>query len=129
MLRDQTEHLGISIPLEALLSAEDLALFCGQNPIALLGEIRRSDSAAEVIALLKLTSRMVDAALAGAHDVDDCCHSEHEVMRALTEVCVRMATADAVASCWPTFGASARRDLTQPALPTGYSSAVCAVKA
>lgn len=94
MLRDQTDRLGIGTPLEALLSADDLSLFCGQNPMALLREIRSSDSTAEVTTLLKLSARMVDAALAGAHDIDDCCRIEHEVMRALTEVCVRMATAE-----------------------------------
>ncbi len=112
--------------LVAMLTASELALFCGHDPAGLVSALRSARSEPEMAALLKRSVAMVRDGLAQPHDVDDCCRMGTQVMAALAEACIRLADEDIQASgiapaslphCWVMFGASARGDLTGPELP------------
>jgi signal-transduction protein with cAMP-binding, CBS, and nucleotidyltransferase domain len=132
MLRTRSEEIMITADgtldgrLEGILTASDLALFCGHNPIRLVSTIRHAGSTAEMIPLLHLGKRLVQDALAQPLDVDDCCGIGTEVVAAAADACIRLACADVhamdiaapgVPSCWVLFGVSARGELLGPALP------------
>lgn len=133
MLRARTEELALTAdgtrdsPLEAVLTASELALFCGHNPVRLVSEIRRAASTAELVPLLHHAGRLVLEGLAQPLDIDDCCRIGSEVVAAATEACIRLARADVLAAgidppgapyCWVMFGGSARGDTLSPTLPT-----------
>ena len=112
--------------LEAILTASELALFCGQNPTSLIGAIRAASSASEIAPLLRQARRLLLDGLAQPHDVDDCCRIAAEVVAALAEACIRLARCEVLASGieppgassgWLMFGSSARGDLLQVGLP------------
>jgi CBS domain-containing protein len=116
-----------SSPLRALVTARELALFCGHDPTAILDGIRRAGSDAEIIALLPQVSRVMLAALADPRDIDDCTTIAGHLVAALAEACIRLTgeelraaglTAPAVPFCWVLFGSAARGDLLQAELPT-----------
>jgi signal-transduction protein with cAMP-binding, CBS, and nucleotidyltransferase domain len=106
------------------LTADDLALFCHRNPARLIREIRQGRSAAEIKPLADLATRLVLDGLAHASDVDDCSVIGTEVVAALADAAIRLASLGlegleqpALPSCWVTFGAAARRDLVRPLWP------------
>ena len=129
MLAGRTERLAITgngTP-DATVTASELALFCGHNPVRLVREIRNASGLAELIPLLRLATRLVLEGLAQPLDVDDCCRIGSELVAAAAEACIRLASADILAAgidlpraafCWVMFGESARGDLLRPALPT-----------
>ena len=133
MLRARTEELAITAdgsansPLQAILTASELALFCGHNPVRLLKAIRQAGSVEEIAPLLQLATRLVLEAMAQPVDVDDCCQIGTEVAAALANACIRLASAQVLAAgidppaasfCWMMFGVSARGELLRAALPT-----------
>jgi signal-transduction protein with cAMP-binding, CBS, and nucleotidyltransferase domain len=133
MLRARVDTLAItadgtpSSPLDAILTASELSLFCNRNPAALISAIRHAASAAEIAPLLRLATPLVRDALAQPQDVDDCCRINLEVIAAVADACIRLAASDVRAEgiaapetpyCWVLFGASARGDLLRPELPT-----------
>ena len=133
MLQSRREAIAITADgtresrLEAILTASDLALFCGHNPAAIVGAIRRAHGVAEIAPLLRQARSMVIDALARPQDVDDCCRMETEVVAALAEACLRLARGSVldagidpprVPCCWLSFGGFARGDRLEPGLPT-----------
>ncbi len=133
MLRRRTEEIGITAdgtaksPQQGILTASELALFCGRNPGRLIRAIREAESAIEMEPLLRLAAGLVQDALAQPSDVDDCCQIGTEVIAALADACVRLACAqvleagiDAPAAkcCWVMFGEAARGELMRPAPAT-----------
>ena len=112
--------------LESILTAGELALFCGHNPALMVRAIGQACSAAEMAPLLKQARKLVLAALAQPHDIDDCCRIAAHVLGALTGACIRLAHKDlaahgidptALASCWLLFGSAARGDQLEVRLP------------
>ena len=112
--------------LEAVLTASELALFCGYDPLGLVRAIRRGDSAAEFVPLLGRAMQMVLDGLAVPQDVDDCCRIKTEVVGALTEACFRLAREGVLAlgldppvvpCCWLSVGSFARGDQLEHELP------------
>jgi CBS domain-containing protein len=133
MLKAKTEELAITTdgtvdsPVEAILTASELALFCGHNPVRLISAIRHAGSAAEIVPLLHQASRLLLDALAQPLDVDDGGRIGTEVVSALANACIRLACAQVLAagidppatpSCWVMFGVSARGELLRPELAT-----------
>src|SRR5947207_5748543 len=113
--------------LEAILTASDLALFSGPNPVRLVSAIRRASSAGEIMPLLRQGRKLVLDGLAQPQDVDDCRRIGAEIVSALTDACIRLARGNVLASgidapgvpcCWFTFGESARGYLLEPGFPT-----------
>jgi signal-transduction protein with cAMP-binding, CBS, and nucleotidyltransferase domain len=123
--------------LLAILTASELELFCGHNPVRLVRAIRQASSAAEIAPLLRLARKLVLEALAQPHDVDDCSLIGTEVIGALADACTRLAGNNVLssgidppeaASCWLMFGASARGDLLEPQFPqiaAAYDDSAC----
>ena len=112
--------------LRGILTAEELALFSGHNPVRLIGAIRSAVSPAEIRPLLKQAKRVVLDALAEPHDVDDCARIGTEIATALAEACLAQAHSQvsalgvsppAVPWCWFMFGAVARGELVEPGFP------------
>jgi CBS domain-containing protein len=112
---------------EAVLTASELALFCGRNPARLVREIRDASSTAELLPLLRLATRLVLDGLARPPDVEDCSCIASEVLAALAEACIRLADGEVAAAgfappalpyCWLTFGMAARGDLMRLVLPS-----------
>jgi signal-transduction protein with cAMP-binding, CBS, and nucleotidyltransferase domain len=113
--------------IEGVLTSRELALFCGQDAPGLVHELRGAQTAEEVAPLLKLAAGMVEGALGGAGDVDECCLIVGSVTRAAVEASIRIAVREADAAgivapqvpyCWVAFGAAARGDMPQPVFPT-----------
>jgi signal-transduction protein with cAMP-binding, CBS, and nucleotidyltransferase domain len=106
----------------ALLTASDLALFCGANPTRLAAAIREARSEAEISTLLRLSHSTVVSALAGPHDVPDCCRIGSAILRETAGTAIRVAAKGAepppVPHCWIMFGAAARGDLLRPTAPS-----------
>ena len=132
MLQSRTEALAITSGgtresrLESILTASDLALFCGYNPGRLVAAIRRAVSAAEFVPLLEQAARMVLDGLARPQDVDDCCRIKTHVSDALTEACFSLAREGVLAAgidppavpcCWLSVGGFARGDHLEHELP------------
>jgi len=133
MMQAQAEEIVITAdgtpdrPLQAVLTASDLALFCGHNPVRLINGIRHAGSVAEMTPLLQQATRTSLEALAQPLDVDDCCRMGTEIISALANACIRLASAQVLEAgvdppsapyCWLMFGASARGELMKPALAT-----------
>jgi len=133
MLQSRSDQLLITADgtgdshLEALLTASDLALFCGRDPVHLVGSIRHAASPSEIAPLVPLATGLLREGLAQPQDVDDCCRIGTEVISALADACIRLADDDVRAAgidapkvphCWVMFGASARGDLLAPEIPT-----------
>lgn len=121
-VREMLSNRAVSLP--SGLSADDLALFCHRNPARLVQQIRQARTAAEVVPLLQLATRLVIDGLAHAADVDDCSHIGTEVVAALAATSIRLAEAGladiplpGLPNCWLTFGAAARADLVTPVWP------------
>jgi CBS domain-containing protein len=111
----------------AVLTAQDLALFCLHNPMAILRAIRDAGSAGEIQPLIRPIARMVREALAHPADAADCCHLQGAMLRELTRAGIRIADAElqgagfarpAVPHCWLVFGSAARGDLLHLQFPT-----------
>ena len=100
MLRSRLDQLAITADgtrdsrLEAILTASELALFCGRDPVRLVGAIRHAASAAEIAPLVRLATGMVREGVAQPQDVDDCCRIGTEVVAALADACIRLADGD-----------------------------------
>ena len=133
MLMARTEELAITAdgtldsPLEAIVTASELALFCGHNPMRLVRAIRRASSIVEIVPLRQRADRIVLDGLVEPRDVDDCCRIATEAAAAMVDACIRLANRSVEAAglnrpecpaCWVTFGASARGDLLETALPS-----------
>ena len=110
----------------AVLTTNDLALFCDRNPALLVREIRQADCAAVLAPLLKQGSRMVLDALAHSSDVDDCALIATEMVASAAATCLRLAQHDVAAAgieppagraCWVAFGSTARGELLRMAPP------------
>lgn len=132
MLECRSEQLALTLdrntgaPVESVLTAADLALFCGYNPAGLIAAIRQADADVEISPLLTLAVRMVKAGIGQPHDVDDCCRVGAAVLSAAIEACTRIVSSELSAAglaapaaphCWILFGGSARGDLPSPELP------------
>ncbi len=138
MLRTRREELAITADgtpgsrLEAILTAAELALFCGQNPSLLANLIQRAGTVAEIVPLLRRGRELILGALAQPRDVDDCCRIESAMVDALASACFRLAQGKVLAAghhpstvpcCWFSFGESARGDaldLKPPAIAAVY---------
>jgi CBS domain-containing protein len=133
MLAQKTEELALTRggsaaePLEGILTASDVAMFCGENPMRLLRAIRRANTTGELGPLREQANRLALRALARPDDVVDSCQIASEAGKALVEACIRIAsrelrsagfTAPAVPYSWMIFGASARCDVLEPEMPT-----------
>jgi CBS domain-containing protein len=133
MLRAGTEEVVITAdgtpdsPLEAILTASELSLFSGCNPVHLVRSMRRAESTEEMKPMVGLASRLVLDGLAQPLDIDYCSRIGSEIIAALAGACIRSATTQVVsngikppraACCWVMFGASARGELLMPALPS-----------
>lgn len=130
MLRSGCDRVGVEGEggnPEGVLTSRELALFCGQDAPGLVQELRGAESPDEVAPLLRLATGMVEGALGGAGDVDECCLIVGSVMGAAVEAAIRMAVREAAAAgtaapevpyCWVAFGAAARSDMPQPVFPT-----------
>ncbi len=133
MVRARLDQLAITADgtsdgrLEAMVTASELAMFCGYDPVRLVGAIRHAASAAEIAPLVRRAAGMIRDGVAQPQDIDDCCSIGTEVVAALADACIRLADGDVraagietarVSHCWMMFGASARGDLLAPELPT-----------
>ena len=116
----------LAVPPDGLLTADDLALFCGHNPSMLLHRIRCARSVAELGPLLGCARRMVLDALGCPADVNDGSPLGGAVVRAALDAAVRIADAELTAAgldsphpvfCWLAFGPAARGELLLPSLP------------
>jgi CBS domain-containing protein len=114
-------------PLEGLVSATELAFFCGENPVGIVSAIRRAKSRIEIAPLWGQADRLTFSALAQPTDIDDCCRISLEFAMALAEASIRLANREqaqaataiaSVAHCWILLGASARGDLVGGQVPT-----------
>lgn len=112
--------------ISAILTASDLSLFCGHDPVRLIQAIRFAETIAQLAPLLRQTIRSVREGVAEPKDVDDCSAITIETISALCEACIRQShqelSLEGFASAktpfaWVLFGAAARGDLLEPALP------------
>lgn len=132
MLHSGTEVLAVTADgspsgrLDAILTASDLALFCGHNPVALVRGIRRASSPAEITPLLAQARKTVRDGLGRPYDITDACGMETEVVAALAAACFRFAVDGVSAAgleapqtpcCWVSLAAFARGDQMEPACP------------
>ncbi|MEO8369446.1 MAG: putative nucleotidyltransferase substrate binding domain-containing protein [Candidatus Solibacter sp.] len=124
MLRARSD--AVAMEDGAVLTARDLAMFCGQDAPGVVEGIRCATSVAEIGPLLALAARMVRAAVAQLRDIDDCRAIGAEVQSAVVEACLRLAAADVRAAgiapprapyCWMMFGGAARGDAAGWELP------------
>ncbi|MEO8129933.1 MAG: cyclic nucleotide-binding domain-containing protein, partial [Bryobacteraceae bacterium] len=98
MMKSRSEEIAITAdgtadsPLKAILTASELALFCGYNIVRLISGILHATSAAEMIPLLQQATRTSVDALAQPLDVDDCCQMGSEIVAALANACIRLAS-------------------------------------
>lgn len=113
--------------IAGVMTAKELALFCGQDAVGLVKELESAATPEELRVLLKLAKRMIDAGLAGARDVDDCRLLGDKILHATVTAAIRIAVCQAAESgmqtpqvpyCWVLFGSAARGDLPQPVFPT-----------
>ncbi len=133
MVRARLDQLAITADgtsdgrLEAMVTASELAMFCGYDPVRIVSAIRHAASAAEIAPLVRRAAGMIRDGVAQPQDIDDCCSIGTEVVAALADACIRLADGDVraagietakVSHCWMMFGASARGDLLAPELPT-----------
>lgn len=132
MLRHRGDHVALTEcgqaggKLAAVLTASELSLFCGHDPVRLIQALREADSVVQLTPLLRQTIRSVREGVAEPSDVDDCCEISVAMMKALCEACIRQAqdeleregmSAPKVPVAWVLFGASARGDSLEPTLP------------
>ncbi len=132
MIRSRSEAIAIlsedasHSAVEAELSASDLALFCGRNPVGLLREILSASSAEELLPLSRLSRRLLMDAVSRPGDVRNVSRIALEFHAALAETCIRLASAEVIAMgfdppsvpfCWLAFGQEARGDMILPAFP------------
>lgn len=110
--------------LQGILTSDELAMFCGHDPVRLIEAIRHAACGVEVRALLAQANRVILEALGQPHDVDDCIRMGTEVAIALAEACLaeagkRVAAAGTAAkpSCWFLFGAAARGEILESGFP------------
>lgn len=112
--------------LSAILTASDLSLFCGHDPVRLIQAIREAETPAQLAPLLRQTIRSVREGVAEPKDVDDCAEIAVEMISALCEACIRQSHQELSAEgfapptasfAWVLFGAAARGDVLEPALP------------
>jgi len=117
----------LAVAPDGLLTADDLALFCGRNPLRLLERIRASRSAAELGPLLGCARHMVVDALGGTGDVDDGTMLGSAFIGAALDAAAGIAESELTAAgldwphpdfCWVAFGPAARGELLAPALPS-----------
>lgn len=133
MIRARRQELAITSagtldsPLEGILTASELAMFCGHNPIGLLSGICESGSGAEVVPLVRQAERLVLEALAQPQDVEDCGRICAEFTAAVGECAIGLSQRalldggrqlPAVPYCWLLFGAAARGEVLVPAAPS-----------
>jgi CBS domain-containing protein len=132
MLHSRAEGLAITAGgsprgrLDAILTASDLALFCGHNPVSLVRGIRRASSPAEIAPLLAQARKTVRDSLARPQDITDACGMETEVVAALACACFQLAVESVSAAglnapvtpcCWVSLSGFARGDQLEPACP------------
>ncbi|MEO8593273.1 MAG: putative nucleotidyltransferase substrate binding domain-containing protein [Candidatus Solibacter sp.] len=130
MLRRRTDSLELvdgDCTLEGVLTARDVAMFCGQDATGVVEGIRNAASEAELKPLMGLAERMVREGVAQPQDIDDCCVIAEEVLAAVVEACLRLAEAEVRADgiapaqapyCWMMFGDAARCDTPGWELPS-----------
>jgi len=111
---------------QGVLTARDIAMFSGHDPVGVVQGIRNASSEAELKPLLGLAARMVREGVAQPHDIEDCCLIGDEVLAALADACLRLAEeevrAQGVAAadvpyCWVMFNSAARGDMPAWELP------------
>lgn len=132
MLQSRTEQVlitrddALNSPVEAVLTASDLAMFCDRNLPYLVRSIREAESAEEIGPLLKQANRWVSDALAQPRDIEDCCRISREVVAAVSDASIRHAgrevraagiAAPDVPYCLAMFGKLARGDEPGTGLP------------
>ncbi len=107
---------------DTVLTARDLALFINHDPTSLIAELSRSASPLEARAWISVARRMLNSALAGAEDIEDCCRLASHLLQAAIHAAIRAASAGLSAPttphCWILFGAAARCDTPGFAFPT-----------
>jgi signal-transduction protein with cAMP-binding, CBS, and nucleotidyltransferase domain len=123
MLRAGSESLALvdgDGVAQGVLTARDVAMFCGHDPVGVVQGIRNASSEAELKPLLGLAARMVREGVAQPHDIEDCCLIGDEVLAALVDACLRLAETEArtmgiepsaVPYCWVVFNSAARGDM------------------
>jgi signal-transduction protein with cAMP-binding, CBS, and nucleotidyltransferase domain len=113
-------------PVDCVLTADDLALFCGPHPVRLLQQIAAARSVEELAPLIHLARKMTLDALAHPDDVEDCALLTGAFTRAACDAAARLAHEEVKAAgidcppqgyCWLAFGPAARGELLRPGLP------------
>ena len=122
-----TGKTALAVAPGGLITADDLALFCGRHPLLLLDRIRAAQSAAELGPLLGCARQMIVDALGGTGDVDDATALGSAFIRAALDAAVRIAETELKAAGldwrhpdfgWLAFGPAARGELLAPVLPS-----------
>ena len=112
--------------LRRVTTASDLAIDCGRNPIAILCEIDRAETVAELAYLRERASELVREGLVGPSVIEWFAQLWAETNRALLARTVAIAEAElaragralpAAHSCWIFFGSAGRDELLASAAP------------
>ncbi|HBY61757.1 MAG TPA: hypothetical protein DEH78_18190, partial [Solibacterales bacterium] len=109
-------------PLEALLTARDLALFTGHDIPGLIRALEGARSQVELEPLLTPGRKAVLAALAQPHDVDDCLRAASAINLAAARAALRVDAGNTHSAggrrcCWLLTGDAARGDSLLVAAP------------
>ena len=103
--------------LAGLLTASDLALFCGNHPALLLEEVRHADSLADLARLRARAASLIAEGLTGAATVSWFAEYASEFLRALFARLVMLTRTDHPDCCWLFFGSAARKETLTPTAP------------
>lgn len=132
MLRGRGECLVITengvpdAPLHGLISADDLAIGCGRNPILLLREILVAEDISELAYLRQQAEALLAESLVGPSLIEWLSQMLYELNAALIESVIRLTEAElaraghsapGLSHCWLLFGAAGRRELLLKDVP------------
>lgn len=100
----------LEAPLQALVTARDVAAAFGEQPTALLSEIRRASTLRELAQLNRRSRAFVLDSLTSAGSVEWLAHLAHLVDTAMVARALALAGAEQAPGCWCFCGSSGRTE-------------------
>lgn len=132
MLRQRCDWLGVTsdgtktTKLEGLITAADLAVLCGRNPVLIFQQVQAAESLEELAYLRQRFEALLIEGLAGSDKVEWFAQAVAELNAILLERIASLAKAELaragrphpeIPSCWLFFGQAGRSEILTSALP------------
>ncbi|MEK7833473.1 MAG: putative nucleotidyltransferase substrate binding domain-containing protein [Acidobacteriota bacterium] len=132
MLRQRCDWLGVTSDgttaskLEGLITATDLAVLCGRNPVLIFQQVQAAESLEELGYLRQRLEALLVEGLAGSDKVEWFAQAVAELNALLLEKVASLVKAELarkglshpnIASCWLFFGRAGRREILTSSLP------------